>query len=72
MERTRPFLGLLGQTETFHVRLNQTKFGDEALATLVERYGGKIWGLDLRNTPVTDLGLRHLEGLSHLEQYSWQ
>ena len=29
MERRRPFLGLFGQTETFHVRLNQTKFGDK-------------------------------------------
>jgi hypothetical protein len=44
MERTRPFLGLFGQTETFHVRLNQTKFGDEALATLVETPRSQISG----------------------------
>jgi hypothetical protein len=64
---TPGFLGLFGGTDTFSVRLNGTKFGDEDLARLLEKHGHSIWSLDLRNTNVTDQGLRHLKGMSNLE-----
>jgi hypothetical protein len=68
MERSHRFLGLFGSTERIHVRLNQREIGDAELAAVVKKYGDLIWGLDLRNTHVSDQGLRHLEGLSQIEQ----
>jgi len=68
MQRSRRYLGLLGNTELFHIGLRGTEFGDEALARLVDQYGDRIWGLDMRHTRVTDEGLRHLKRLSHLQQ----
>jgi hypothetical protein len=68
MGRTYGFLGLFGPSEQFHVRLNQTEVGDDELAALVKKHGDRIWGLDLRNTRITDQGLRHLKGLSQIEQ----
>jgi Leucine rich repeat/Leucine Rich repeat len=68
MGRSYRFLGLFGPSEQFHIRLNQTNFGDEDLAVLVKKHGDRIWGLDLRNTGVTDQGLRYLDGLSSMEQ----
>jgi hypothetical protein len=62
------FLRLVGGTDSFHIRVNGTRFGDEDLARLVQNYGKLIWGLDIRNTNVTDEGLRHLTGLPSLEQ----
>jgi len=56
MERHHRFLGLFGRTELFDIRVNRTEFGDLALAGLVKTYGDCIWGLDLRNTHVTDQG----------------
>ena len=62
------FLRLFGGADSFHIRVNGTRFGDDDLARLVQNYGKLIWGLDIRNTNVTDEGLRHLTGLSSLEQ----
>jgi hypothetical protein len=68
MEQAPGFLRLVGGTDSFHIRANGTQFGDEDLARLVQNYGKLIWGLDIRNTNVTDEGLRHLTGLPSLEQ----
>ena len=65
--RTPGFLGL-GGSDTFHVRVNGTEFGDDDLARLIQKHGDRIWGLDLRNTKVTDAGLKNLTGMSNLEQ----
>jgi Leucine-rich repeat (LRR) protein len=67
MGQSYRFLGFLGRTEQFHIRINQTEFGDDELAVLVKKYGDRIWGLDLRHTRTTDKGLRHLEGLSQIQ-----
>ena len=63
MERSRRYLGFFGTIEYFAVSINEPNFGDDALASLVKQYGDRIWALDLRNTHVSDQGLRHLEGL---------
>ena len=60
MARSRRYMGLLGNTEQFHIELVGTNFDDEALERLVNEFGDRIWGLDLRHTKVTDRGLRHL------------
>jgi internalin A len=68
MVRSRPYLGLVGNTEQFSISFTGTGFDDRALERLVNRYGDRIWGLDLRHTKVTDDGLRHLVGLSQLAE----
>jgi hypothetical protein len=68
MERSRRYMGLLGNTEQFHIDLSGTNYDDEALERLVNQFGDRIWGLDLRNTKITDRGLRHLLGVSALAQ----
>lgn len=68
MGHTSGFLGVFGGTDSFHIRLNGTEFGDEDLMRLLQKHGNRIWGLDLRNTKVTDEGLRHLRGMSNLQQ----
>jgi len=68
MARSRRYLGLLGNIEQFHIRITRTEFDDQALERLVNQYGDRIWGLDIRHTKVTNDGLRRLEGLSQLEQ----
>jgi Leucine Rich repeat len=68
MDRSRPYLGLLGTSEQFFILVTGANFDDQALERLVKRYGDRIWGLDLRHTKVTDDGLRHLAGLSQLQQ----
>ena len=68
MGRSRQYLGLFGPIEHFDVCINRPDFGDDALASLVKKYGDRIWALDLRNTHVSDQGLRHLEGLSQIRQ----
>jgi Leucine-rich repeat (LRR) protein len=70
MVRSRPYLGLVGNTEQFSISFTGTGFDDRALERLVNRYGDRIWGLDLRHTNVTDDGLRHLVGLSQLADLS--
>jgi hypothetical protein len=66
MERSRRYLGLLGNTEQFFIGFTGAEFDDKALERLVGQYGDRIWGLDLRHTKVTDDGLRHLQGLSQI------
>jgi hypothetical protein len=68
MERSRRYMGLLGNTEQFHIELVGTTFDDEALERLVNQFGDRIWGLDFRHTKVTDRGLRHLVGVRLLTQ----
>jgi Leucine-rich repeat (LRR) protein len=68
MARSRRYLGLLGNIEQFHIRITRPDFDDQALERLVNQYGDRIWGLDLRRTKVTDDGLRHLEKLPQLGQ----
>jgi hypothetical protein len=68
VERTDGFLGIFGRTESFHIDVHGRDIGDAGLARLVAHHGGRIRGLDLRNTGVSDDGLRCLEGLSHLRQ----
>ncbi len=68
MERSRRYLDLFGSIEHFDVCINRPDFGDDALASLVKKYGDRIWALDLRDTHVSDQGLRHLEGLSQIRQ----
>lgn len=64
--RTPGFLGLFG-TEHFYVDVYGEEFGDGDLARLIEKHGDRITGLDLRQTKVTDAGLRHLQGMPLLE-----
>jgi hypothetical protein len=68
MVRSRPYLGLVGNTEQFSISFTGRGFDDRALERLVNRYGKRIWELDLRDTMITDEGLRHLTGLSQLAQ----
>lgn len=62
------FLGIFPRSELFHVRFYRAEFKDGDLAEIVKNDGNRISGLDLRNTRITDDGLRHLEGLSQLHQ----
>ncbi|MHC5540237.1 leucine-rich repeat domain-containing protein [Singulisphaera rosea] len=66
MARTSKFLGLFGGSETFYVQLNGKEISDEDLARLIRTYGDRIQGLDLRNTKVTNEGLRPLSGMTEL------
>ena len=66
MERTSPFLGLFGGRDLLHFSFSGTAFDDESLARFVKDHGNRVWGLDLRNTGITDAGLRHLAGLRHV------
>jgi hypothetical protein len=68
MQRSRRYLGLLGNTEQIHIWVTGAEFDDQALERLANRYGDRIWGLDFRYTKVTDEGLRHLPRLSQLAQ----
>lgn len=72
VERTPGLFGLLGRKELFSIGFpaqfpgDAGPFGDDDLARLVDRYGDRIWGLDLSNTRVTDAGLRHLAKLTDI------
>ncbi len=68
MGRSRQYLGLLGNTERFMIWVPGSDLDDRALERFVTQYGERICGLDLRNTKVTDDGLRHLAGVSQLSQ----
>jgi hypothetical protein len=68
IERSRRYLGLLGNTERFSISFTDADFDDLSLERFANRYGDRIWGLDIRHTKVTDQGLRHLAGLSQLVQ----
>ena len=67
IERLPGFLGLLGGTERVSVGFWGPPLDDAGLARFVSRHGDKVDWLALVNTKVTDEGLRHLEGLTHLE-----
>lgn len=67
MQRTPKFLHLFGGSETFYVQLHGNELGDEDLARLARAYGERIQGLDLRNTKVTNEGLRQLSGMPELQ-----
>jgi hypothetical protein len=58
--------GLFGGRDLISIGIHGKPFGDEALARLVKNYGDHLSGLELTNTGVTDAGLRHLAGLTHL------
>lgn len=70
MKRTPRFLGrfALGGHDLLNVSFSGKAFDDEALARFLRTYRDRIGGLDLRNTGITDAGLRHLAGLPHIEQ----
>jgi len=68
MERKPRLLGRYGGRDLLHFEFNGKPFDDAALAGFVRTYGDRVWGLDLRNTGITDAGLRHLASLPHLQQ----
>src|SRR5262245_21429282 len=70
MERTPRFLGRFGGRDRLHYGFSGKSFNDDALARFIKQYGDCIWGLDLRNTGITDAGLIHLAGLRHVRQLS--
>lgn len=59
---------LFGGTELFSIRVNGTQFGNNDLASLLKKHRHQIWGLDLRNTNVTNDGLVQLAGMPNLQQ----
>ena len=68
MGRTPGRMGFFGGTDTFAIAFNGREFSDQELAHLVRKHRNQIWGLDLRNTNVTDEGLRQLQEMPNLEQ----
>ena len=68
MRRPEPFLGIFGRSRPLvFVRLNGKAIDDEAFARLMEKYGEDVSGLELRNTRITDQGLRALKGFTNLQ-----
>jgi hypothetical protein len=63
---TYRFLGRFDPIERYRICIDRPNFGDEDLDRLVRQHGSRISALDLRNTRVTNEGLRHLEGLSQI------
>ena len=76
IERTPGIFGLLGRKELFSVDFSDSaggtnaRFGDLELARLVKSHGDRIWGLHLRDTNVTDKGLRVLSDLPDVRHIS--
>jgi hypothetical protein len=76
IERTPGIFGLLGRKELFSVDFSgsaggmNAKFGDLELERLVKSHGDRIWGLYLRDTNVTDNGLRLLRDLPNVRHIS--
>jgi hypothetical protein len=68
IERKAGILGRFGRSERFHVQFTSLAIDDEAFGFFLERHGHQIWGLDLRNTPITDAGLQHLSHVGTLQQ----
>ena len=66
MERIPRFLGLFGGRNLLHFSFNEKTFDDTKLDRFVRTYGDRVWGLDLRNTGITDRGMRYLAGLPHV------
>jgi hypothetical protein len=68
LSRSPGLLGLIGGRDLISIGIHGKSFGDEALARLVKDYGDHLSGLELTNTGVTDAGLRHLAGMTHLSE----
>jgi hypothetical protein len=68
MSRNYGILGRFGRSERFHVQFLNSTIDDQAFGLFLEKHGRRIWGLDLRNTPITDAGLRHLSRVGTLQQ----
>jgi hypothetical protein len=68
IQHTSGFLGVWGGGDAFHVQLHGLPIGDDDLKRLAANYGDGIAGLDLRNTNITDEGLRHLKAFPKLRQ----
>ena len=68
MGRTPERMLFFGGADTFSIHFNGRAFSDQDLAQLIRKHRDQIWGLDLRNTNVTDEGLRQLQGMPSLEQ----
>jgi hypothetical protein len=64
------FLGTIGQIEWCDVTVRNGEFDDAALAQLGDTHGGRIGGLYLENSGVTDAGLRHLGKFTMLRHLS--
>jgi hypothetical protein len=60
------FLDRFAPIERYQIVIDRPDFGDNDLDRLVREHGSRISALDLRNTRVTNEGLRHLEGLSQI------
>jgi hypothetical protein len=60
------YLGTIGQAEWVNVDFRNEGFDDAALARLAAAHGGRIGGLYLANTGVTDAGLESLSKLTRL------
>ena len=65
-EKQLGFLGLFGGTERFSVDFRGPQVDEAALARFVRRHGDQVTWFALVNTSVTDDGLPHLEGMTHL------
>jgi hypothetical protein len=68
MGRTPRVLGLFGGTDQFHIRLNRTDFIDADLVDLATKHADRIWGLDIRNTRITNFALGQLRRMPNLQQ----
>ena len=76
IEQSQGLFGLFGRKELFSISYenffdnNNVNFGDQELTRLVKDYGDQIWGIHLRNSQVTDEGLRVLKGITNLRHVS--
>jgi Leucine-rich repeat (LRR) protein len=70
LERTPGLFGLFGRRDLIGISIRGKPLSDEALARLVKNYGDHLSALELTNTGITDAGLRHLAGLTHLPDLS--
>jgi Leucine-rich repeat (LRR) protein len=62
--------GLFGRRDLIGISIHGKPLSDEALARLAKNYGDHLSALELTNTGITDAGLRHLAGLTHLTDLS--
>ncbi len=70
LDRTPGLFGRFGRRDLFGISIHGKPLSDEALARLVKNYGDHWSALELTNTGITDAGLRHLAGLTHLTDLS--
>ena len=64
--RTPGLFGLFGRRDLIGISIRGKPLSDEALARLVKNYGDHLTALELIDAGITDAGLRHLAGLTHL------